>query len=276
MGIFNQCAIALCLLAGQTVLAQTFQKGDIVADVNLGIGIARTSESSFNNNDKFDNEKVNKIIFTQRIGLEFGVCNFSDKASLGVGFSFINGVFSANSLVGGKYNYDYEINRYHRITNHNRNVWECYQTEMVNRNGVGTALAKATYDDLSLMARVAFHYKFIDRLDAYAGLGFGIARLNNNYSDFSHEEGFSSGHRTLNRENKTDRYQFVYDYNDLDHVEWDGGNTASRFAVAAYIGARYYIADHYGVNVEIGLPALTLKKRFNNYDILSVGFSYKF
>lgn len=272
MRFFTYCAIALCAVGAQTVTAQAFKKGDIVADLNLGVGIARTVDTHVNSQKEFVMDKVSKTVFSQRIGLEFGVCDFSDKASLGVGFSFANGIFSNRQPVSGNYDYEYQTTNYHRG---NRNQWEKYQTQTVNRKGSGTALAKNSIDDLSLMARVAFHYTFLDRLDTYVGIGFGLARLSDSFSDFSDMDGFSSKDEPFDP-NHAGNYQICGSYNDLDHVKWDGGTSSSRYAVAAYLGARYYIADNYGVNVELGLPNVTLKKHYNHFDIFSVGFSYKF
>ncbi|MDE7381122.1 MAG: hypothetical protein K2N03_03210 [Muribaculaceae bacterium] len=264
---------AAILSLGVSANAQSFSKGDIVADLNIGIGQAKTTESSYNlKNKAFDTEKATKGLFTQRLGIEFGVYDFNEKSSLGVGFSFLNGVGFTHQVASGTYNYDYTILTY---TKGNRNTWHLSETESRNRTGSGTALAKAAIEDFTAMVRVAYHYTLLKNLDTYAGIGFGVSHLSTVYSDFSHESGFGKINQTLDKDYRWST-QYVYSYNDRDHVKWENGGGSGRFAAAIFLGARYYITPKIGIQAEVGLPNVTFKKDLNNYSFFSCGASYKF
>lgn len=270
-------AIIAALAIGQSALAEdTFRKGNIVVDLNLGIGTDRETYDTYNSNSQnpnfIDSSKKNRATFTQRLGVEFGVWNITDKSTLGIGFDITNSIGSTRHYISGTYDYSYVATAYNRGDN---NLWTLSNTQNINREGVGTSVANASIADISFMIRVAYHREFIDNLDTYAGLGFGLACTKYSYSNYDHKEGFSRRTETLDQ-NYTGPVQLVYSYDDFDHVEWEKSNAMARFAFAAYIGARYYFNSHWAVNAEIGLPSVSFSATSPHYSIFTVGASYKF
>lgn len=266
-----------CLMSGVLVsvmsfsaYASEFEKGDIVADVNFGVGVAKNYNQWKNDKEGLKSNKVMRGSFTQRIGVEFGICDLGNNMSLGLGFSFNNAVIGSTSrYVTGKYNYSYSLVSH----SWHDNRWHS-DSKVMDRNGSGNAIAKGSYDDFSALVRFAFHYSPVSKLDAYVGLGFGVSYYHTGFSDFKDKSGFSADSKKF--DSRDHSFQLSYDYNDLDHVEWDGGNAEGRLASAFYVGARYYVTDHLAVQGELGLPCMTFKKNLADYSLLSLGVSYKF
>lgn len=260
--------------------AQTFRKGDIVVDANIGIGVAHDrndiNNPTNNNPVNIQSDKSNRITFTQRIGAEFGVWDINDNMGLGIGIDFQNAMGATNHYVTGTYNYDYVLTTYDRVVNSNRpGTQYTSSTSTKNRSGFGGAMARAQITDFNLTLRAVYHIQLINNLDTYAGVGFGVARVKYNYSDLDPLIGFSSESRMF--DSKSDAIvQFAYSYNDLDHVVWQDDNAQGRFAFGLFLGGRYYLNDHWAVNAELGLPVMTYKKDYSHYNVFSVGASYKF
>lgn len=264
---------AAMLAGGITASAQAFSKGDVVADLNIGAGVANTTDVRYSEADKKNVvEEATKGLFTQRLGVEFGIYNINKKMSLGLGFSFLNAVGNTHMYATGSYDYEYTVFTYEKG---NRNSWWITDSRQNRRTGTGTALAKATLVDFTAMVRLAYHYSFSDKLDTYLGVGFGVSRMSTCFSDFTDESGFGKKTEVLDKDYRFNT-QLVYSFNDYDHVEWSNGGSDGRFAAAVYLGARYYVTDHIGIQAELGLPNVTCRKDFNNYSIFSIGASYKF
>lgn len=263
-------AAMLCLSAN----AKEFGKGDVVVDLGVGTGFMHGTESELIKGE-LQSDKVNKMTYNQRLGFEFGVLDFSDKSSLGIGFNINNAISSKfNSRASGTYNYTYTRQNYHYVTNHNRGRWEMYQSDEVTRSGSGSANAKNQFIDLNVMAKVAYHHQFLDKLDTYVAVGFGVARVHRNISDFTDKEGFHEGTSTL--EEATGNYQFVYSFNDLDHVKWENGTNSGRLVAGCYLGARYYLSKNWGINLDLGLTSISFAPGANDYSLCVIGASYKF
>lgn len=267
-------------LACTPAFAEVFQKGDMVVDLSIGIGAAQVTNVEYDKNGaiKADESPKSKATFTQKLGFEVGIYNFSEKSSLGFGVNINNATGAAhNTIVSGSYDYSYRYEMYRKKTTATgrRENWEMYHFETNERKGSGTAQAKATIEDFNVMLKLAYHHEFISQLDTYCALGFGVSAYSYKYGDYSHETGFSKADHTFD-ENYPSTYQAVYKYNDLDHVTWQNSATSGRFVIGAYLGARYYFTKNLGVNAQIGLTSLSLQKDANDFSIFDVGISYRF
>lgn len=256
-------ALSIILTAGAAG-ARTFGKGDIVADVNLGGGMAKTTTTSYvvlaSGETFYLTEDANKGLFTQRLGVEYCVAEIGRKVSLGLGLSFISGQGSTNMADVGVFDYEYKM-----VTAD----WSGHKTTTyVQRKGSGTALAKTDIVDFTTMLRVAFHFEATDNLDLYAGTGFGVSRLDNVVREHDFMEGFDS--ETVNL---TEKY---YSYDDLENVKWIGTPALARFAAAFYVGARVYVSKHIALQFEAGLPCMSFQRDYNHYNFANFGVAYKF
>lgn len=248
-----------------------FGKGDMVIDLGVGIGMTKTTSVSIKGEDVEKSDKT-KIPFTQKIGFEVGIYNFDDKSSLGFGVN-INNSYGASYQTTASGNYDYTYTQtVWKKGNHN--FWATSDIKQVHRQGTGSAWSDANIEDLNVMLKLVYHRQFFDKLDTYAAIGFGVSRFTTMYSNQTDVKGFSKGERVADFSN-SNTMTVSYKYDDLEHVEWESGNQG-RFAVAAYVGSRYYFNKNFALNVELGLTSLSLKKDANNYSLLSVGASYKF
>lgn len=257
--------------------AQAFKNGDKIVELGIGVGAAQVENSQYIienlNQYSISSKDQTKATFTQHIGMEFGVYDINDNSSIGVGFT-INNSYGAkhNQIVTGTYNYNYLITTF---TPGERNSWWPTGTETIERSGTGTSQAHVDIEDVNVMAKVAYHYTFIDKLDTYVALGFGVSSYRRLYSGFKYETGFSKDSHLLDR-TSSEPVQLEYKYNDLDHVKWEGGDAKGRFVLGAYVGARYWISDSWGVHLNLGLTSLSFKKNNNNFNILEIGASYSF
>lgn len=261
-------AVAAALAAVLAVNGQSFSKGDLMVDLSIGAGAARTTQES---GEAYKLEDATKGMFTQRLSVEYGVASLSPATTLAVGVAFQNGLASTTTVASGSYNYTYTQHAYRR----NSRMWEMYDTRTIERAGSGRAVAKDCIDDFSAAVQVVLHHEFVSNLDTYFGLRFGVARVSHRFHDFEKEDGFSKKYEPFDP-NYDGRYQLAFAFDDLDHTEWANGGAEGRFLVGLYIGARYFMSDHWGVNVELGLPAVTLCKDYNNVQVFSIGATYKF
>lgn len=261
-------AAMLCLSAN----AKEFGKGDVVVDLGVGTGFMHGTESELIKGE-LQSDKVNKMTYNQRLGFEFGVLDFSDKSSLGIGFNINNAISSKfNSRASGSYNYAYTVTTYE----HGRRGWQISSRDETYRSGTGSSNAKNQYIDLNVMAKVAYHHQFLDKLDTYVAVGFGVARVHKNISDFTDKEGFFHVKNPLDRNASTYYPQFVYEFNDLDHVKWENGTNSGRFVAGCYLGARYYLSKNWGINLDLGLTSISFAPGANDYSLCVIGASYKF
>lgn len=263
------CFLSLVAIFGGISKAQCFQKGDIVTDVGVGVGIAdivKVSDSGL----LMTVEEGSTPTFTQKIAFEYGVVQFG-KSTIGIGAIISNAYgFGYESVATGQYNYTYDIKHYRNNNNH----WTWYHTTEQRREGTVTVNSKNHLDDLSAMLKGSYHVELSKGLDTYATLGFGVSFYNYCISP-DEEPNLASGSSSLDRYSSS-TIQFVYNYNDADHVKWVDGSNHARLALALCIGARYYITSNWGIYGEFGLTSASFKKNCNVYNLLSIGASYKF
>lgn len=240
-----------------TVAAQEFNVGDRRLNFSIGVGtIAGDGDLSTTS-------------FDQHFGMEWGVARIGDKITVGAGFS-INNTYGpyGDKTIAGTYDYTYDDHVYGGR----------YPTHTIKRRqGVGTAEAKITREDINALATVSFHYSPMPKLDIYANLGVGVGVMNYIIGDPHNEQGFSA--RSVNQNNSTGT-RYVYSYNDLDHVKWMDMETKFVPAISVYVGATYYLNDRWGLEAQVGLLSANIKDKDkgypNSYSVFSVGASYKF
>lgn len=152
--------------------------------------------------------------------------------------------------------------------------------EKRRREGVGTADADVSREDINIMPTVALHYSPMKKLDTYVKIGVGVGMMNYLFSNFRNENGFKSVNINNHTENKLYDVYTTYSYNDLDHVDWEGYKIRPSVAVAAYIGATYMLTDKWGLDAQLGLVSSCLKeskyKYPASYSIFAIGASYRF
>lgn len=253
--------------------AGEFGKGEMVLDFGIGAGTLQVVNTEYNSQREVITDKTKKAAFTQKLGFEVGVYDFSEVSSLGFGVNINNScAASYNSVVMGSYDYTYTSTTRRKA---NRNRWETYETLGHHRQGTGIASAKSSIDELNVMFKLAYHHKLVDNLDTYIAAGFGVASSMTSYSDYTDTKGFTEMSKPFDPD-YSGSHQINYYYNDLDHVVWQNSAAAAKFAIAAYIGARYYFGEHWGATMELGINSLSLKKEANNFSILNLGVCYKF
>lgn len=257
--------------------AQTFGKGDMVFDLGIGVGSADNVEVKGNFPNYYGFKKSSGATFTQKIAFEYGVAEFG-KASIGFGM-IVGNAYGASyeAAAAGVYDYTYELSRYHYARNKGgRYVWSCYQSTSERRKGVGMAKASYAVENIDLLVKGSFHYQFIDNLDTYGTFGLGASVYKILCSpDKSVTQGFSTDSNSFDS-TEPGNYQLVYSYDDLSHAEWSSSEAKARFAMALFVGARYYLTPNWAINAEFGLTSASFKENANTYNVLSVGASYKF
>ena len=269
--IFKTSLAAAALLTASAAAAQPFANGDRKADLSIGVGII-----------DYPAGMSDKATFEQHLGMEWGVASFADKFTLGVGFTI-------NNLYGGTYetrgygtfDYTYTVRTYGKRYSYISEKWESINdSKEQHRKGAGEADMKVSREDVNALANIALHYSPMNKLDTYVKLGLGVGVMNWIYSDFKNMKGFESKDHNKKTENKISDYTTTYRYNDLDHVKWPSSKAKVCVALAAYLGATYYLTDNWGVNMGIGLTNSNLKTGrtgyCSSYGIFSVGATYKF
>lgn len=263
--------IALSYLLVCSLQAQTFSKGDMVVDLGIGLGVA-------------DATKINKVgdlpvptdvstgTFSQKLGFEYGVVDL-DFGSIGIGALVTNAYgFGVDGLAVGDFDYTYQINHYRKAGYGKR--WDKYQTTTQRRKGTATGEATTHIEDVNILLKGSFHKELVKGLDTYATLGLGASIYTMLVSP-SDDIKLASGKRDLDV-NHNNSYQITYSYDDAQHVKWQGGSTKAHFAMALFLGARYYFTSNWGVFCEVGLTSASFKKDAGVYNLLSLGASYKF
>jgi len=270
------CFMLSAVIISTSAYAQTFGKGDMVVDLGIGVGAA-DNVNVISYTPVAIIEKSSGATFTQKFAFEYGVAEFG-KSSIGVGLLVDNAYgASYDALASGSYDYTYSFVGYRYQKNAaGRYRWEKYMDRAERRKGVAFADATYAIDNVDFMVKGSFHHQFIDNLDTYATLGLGASVYKLICSpDESAVQGVSEGSSTLDS-SQTNGIQLVYSYNDMDHVKWNGTKAKARFAMAIFVGARYYLTPKWAINAEIGLTSASFKKDANTYNILSIGASYKF
>ena len=263
-------AITLCTVMPLAATAQqVFDKGDRKADLTVGVGIVAYPDNS-------------KVTFDQHLGMEWGIANFSDRFTLGLGFN-VNNTYGGTleGEVAGEYDYTYTRSSYGKVYRYSTKKWETFNdTKEIRREGVGTADADISREDINAQITVALHFSPMKRLDTYAKIGAGVGYMHWMVSNLHNEEGFKSA--DVNERNKNDMYDTTdrYKYNDLDHVEWSGFDSKVVPAISVYVGATYMLTDRWGIDAQAGLISANLKgskKGYpNSYSVFAVGTSYRF
>lgn len=257
------------VLSASASFGQTFQSGDKVASLGVGVGVVK----NIPNPDQ-------SATFTQKLSMEWCVKDgLFEKGSIGIGFAINNGYGGAyETEIAGKYDYSYTVEKYkHYKNDRNRWVTELYDVDVVKRKGYGTADADLNRNDLTAMFTASFHYQFLDKLDTYFTLGVGVTTIFHLTGNIHNENEFESKSDTPNFTNNKTDYDFKYSFNDLDHVKWQGLGTILRPAMAVHVGARYYFTENWAANMEVGLLNATFSDKYGSgYNVFSVGASYKF
>lgn len=249
--------VILCL-ACTTAAAQEFAQGDRRIDLTIGVGVIGDDGNSV-------------TTFDQHFGMEWGVGRIADQVTVGLGFS-INNTYGSrgDGKVGGTYDYYYK-------SYVNSTVIDYNQWDEKHRKGFGTADAKISREDINAQITVSFHYSPLPKLDIYTQFGVGVGVMNYMIGNIHNEDGFSA--RTVDKTTGTGS-RYVYSYNDLDHVEWQGLDSKVVPAFSAFAGATYYFNDRWGVDAQVGLLSANIKDKDkgypNSYGVFAVGVSYKF
>lgn len=271
--LFTLITVAVAVASGFIADAQVFDKGDRKIDLTVGVGVIKQPT--------MQGEK-NKATFDQHFGMEWGVAKFTDKFTLGVGFS-VNNAYGGTyeSPVAGTYNYQYNYSEHGKVFKYSTDKWERISVnEKRTREGVGTADADVSREDINIMPTIAFHYSPMSCLDVYVKIGVGVGVMNYLFSNFRNENGFKSVNINNHNENKLYDVYTTYSYNDLDHVKWEGYETRVTASVAAYIGATYMLTEKWGLDAQLGLVSSCLKeskyKYPASYSIFAIGASYRF
>lgn len=272
--------LAVAAAIGLSASAQlTFDKGDMVVDLGIGIGAVEGVEAQGDDAFSLIFKDRTNATFTQRLQFEYGLKNIDDWV-IGIG-AIIDNSYGGdfNAFMIGTYDYKYTSTMFKRTASAtgNRYRWEQTNSTVHHREGYGTAKATLNYDMVSIMVKGTVHHQFIDNLDTYAGIALGVGINNTIVSNRHDEDGFSSASMTVDYNNTSDLYQAQYSYNDLAHAKWsETKKTKAQFAMGLYVGARYYFNEHWGVNAEFGLNSASWYAGYGSYSILNVGASYKF
>lgn len=246
----------------------TFKEGSRMMELTAGVGVIA------NPGDKL-------VTFDQHFTMEWGVKTIADKFTLGVGFAVNNSWGGKEGVVAGEYDYKYSTHYSGKVYKYSTGKWESInETKTTRRQGVGTADAKLSRDDINALATVSLHYSPISRLDTYVRIGLGACYMHYITSNIHNESGFKSAN--VNQYSESDLYQerVVYSFNDLDHVKWYGADDKIGASIAAYVGANYALTDRWGVSAQVGLVSANLKGTkkgaSNQYGVFAVGASYNF
>lgn len=259
----------------ETVDFGKFKKGDMVLDLGVGIGASEVLQQTKNSNKEIVQDKKTKATFTQKLGFEVGVYNFTDHSSLGFGVNINNAAGAKHTTyTSGSYDYSYTVNEYTKTGNQFKR-WQWTSASTMDRSGSGTAKADALIENFNVMLKMVYHHNFVKNLDTYAGIGFGVASVHNIYGNYRDTDGFAKTDKPF-QEDYSNTWQFVYHYNDLDNVKWNGSSAAAKYCIGAFVGARYYFTKNWGITAEVGLNSWSIKKDFNDFDILNIGAVYKF
>ncbi len=231
-------------------------KNGLTIDVGIGVGSVYSNP---------------KGMFTQRIGAEWNILPrfLANDISMAVGF-YVNNNYGGGIDVHtvGTYDYSYTVFSNSDIYGVTSNRYR--------RQGSGSADVRVRRDDISFLPTVSLRYHCTDKLEAYISLGVGLSLMNSMTGSYINSTGFSSAN-VVNQPN-SGTASLTYNYNDLDHVKWsDTSWTKASPAVSAYLGARYFFTEHWGINAQLGLISANIKKSVgNSYNVFSIGASYRF
>ncbi len=264
------------MMGVSSVVAQVFKKGDMVADLGIGVGLADIVKATETPGGGMGSEESSMGTFNQKLSFEYGAIQVG-KTTIGFGAILSNSVgFGFDSQMVGKYDYEYKVTTYRRNPNATRpsKKWKEESTYMNRRSGTATFKSRNNIDDFTVCLKSSCHVEIAKNLDTYATVGFGLSFYNYNIKPQG-----ETGLKSLSYEfdpDYTGSFQNVFSYNDADHLEYSNGSNHTRLAMALCVGARYYIHNNLGIYGEFGLTSASFKKSCNVYNILSLGVSYKF
>jgi len=255
--LLSICAVCISSLTPMFIhAAETPEKGDMIVEAGIGAGMVDYDES--------------KALFTQRIGAEWVIVPelINDKFTLAAGV-YINNGYGADVDTKAVGSYDYQ----YTITVRSKRTGTTYNHQ--RRTGYGTADVNIKREELNLLPTLSLRYHITPRFDAYLSIGAGVGMMHSIMGKKKNLKGFSK-----DSYNHTDNIGTTrsYHYNDLDHVDWgDATFTKVTASIAAYVGARYFITDNWGVNAQVGLISANLKKSYSHsFNLFSIGATYKF
>lgn len=262
--------LALIALANVGIFAQdAFDKGDKKIDLTVGVGMVDYSDKS-------------RATFDQHLGMEWGIGKMFDKVTIGLGFA-VNNIYGATfeSRVAGEYDYSYNYSYYGKSYDFSENKWvKKSDSKKMQREGVGTADADVSREDVNAVITVSFHYTPIPKLDTFLKIGAGVGIENYLFANYRNETGFYSADVNECKETKYTEFTTVYKYNDLDHVKWNGYDVKVAPSVVAYIGATYYFTSNFGATAQFGLISSNIKPNDegypSSYSLFAIGATYKF
>lgn len=248
----------------------------MIVDFGIGLGLAEIVKATETPGGGMGSEESSIGTFNQKLSFEYGAIQLR-KTTIGFGAILSNSVgFGFDSQMAGEYNYEYLITTYRLNPNALRpsKKWEEVSSYMAKRSGVATFKSKNNIDDLTVCLKSSCHVELINNLDTYATIGFGVSFYN--YSIKPNGDSDLQSATSEFNQNHNGSFQYVYSYNDADHIKYINGSNHTRLAMALCVGTRYFINSHLGIYGEFGLTSASFKKSCNVYNILSAGISYKF
>lgn len=262
--------ICLVVLTCDLLQAQSvFYKGTRKMNLTLGVGTVEYSDK-------------NRATFDQHFGMEWGIAKIADKITVGLGFQVNNsygGTF--DGMVAGKYDYSYNVTTRGKVYDYRDKKWKSVNdVKSVKRNGVGTADADISREDINALFMAGFHFTPLTRLDTYLKVGAGVGVMNYIVSNKRNVSGFSSADKTSVNNSNIVQTTTTYSYDDLDHVKWVGLDSKVVPSMSVYIGASYMMTSKFGLDMQIGVISANLKDKDkgypNSYGVFAVGASYVF
>lgn len=264
--------IVTTAMLSSAVSAQVFKVGDTRTNLTIGVGALSADGKS-------------DATFDQHFTMEWGMISMAEKFTVGIGFAINNNFRNiGKSAIIGNYNYTYSYLSSHRYSGSGvSNITT--KTNAVRRKGTGTMACDMAIDDADALFIATLHYSPINKLDLYGIIGAGVGIMTYPVRNFGKTEGFSE--YSSNGTEIGDRYgkgiylkTYPYYYNDLDHVEWTKHKPQVVPALALYVGGTYYLTEHWGVDLQIGLLSANIKVKENGYPssfgTFAMGASYKF
>lgn len=265
--------VVACMIAGTAMAEGTaeFKKGEFIGNLGIGVGVNAGNG-------------VSGATFTQKAGFEYALHNFSEKMTLGIGFTAANSYGGRrNTKVAGVYDYEYTIHTQSHVRDYTVFRRVVYNDKNYNtikrRQGVGMADATFSADDIKLMPTISFHYQVMPSLDLYATIGAGVAIMNGILSNMHNYVGFKSDSDNGRRKSLggDSWISDTYSYDDKDHATFEGGYTKVGGAFAVNVGARYFFSKHWAAFSEFGITAVSIKSDYpKSWDLFNVGATYKF
>lgn len=259
--------IATTAMLSSAVSAQVFKVGDTRTNLTIGVGALSPKGNS-------------KATFDQHFTMEWGVANIAEDFTIGAGFAINNTYHNMGVLpIVGTYDYYYLYSW--RVRTSYTDTGN--KTKQVHREGYGFAEANVHRDDINAQGIVSFHFSPLNKLDVYSIAGIGIGLMNFSVVNIRNERGFAEANEDYESGNRlgSGSYSYYkYSYNDLDHVKWAEYKTTVVPSFSIYVGGTYYLTEHWGVDLQIGLLSANIKVKENGYPssfgTFAMGASYKF